>query len=959
MNLNWWKVGTQKRLRTARGPSRGPRARVTDGRLTLTRLEDRTVPDAVGISLANGGATTPNAESSQPSISSDGGLVAFASAGTNLVAGQTDANAATDIFLYDRNAGTTVLVSHTSGSATTAANAGSFDPVISGDGRFVVFQSDSTNLVAGSTDANATSDVFLYNVASGAITLISHTAGSATTTANAISFPATISLNGNFVAFASGATNLVAGQTDTNANLDVFRYNTTTGATTLVSHSAASLTTAANAFSENPAGANDGTVAFDSAATNLVTGQTDTNAATDVFAAFGAGTTVTLLSHATGAATTAGNGFSQKPVVGSDGTVVAFESAATNLVAGQTDANGGVDVFRSTGGTADAVLVSHTAASATTAGNGASDVAVDQPPPVPVSISADGRFLVYVSAATDLVAGQTDTNAALDVFLFDGNTGTNFLISHTAASATAAGNAQSADPSISRDGSVVAFDSTATDLVTGASDANAASDVFQIRNPTTGGATALLSSIRGTSTTTGNGASFAPTVSPDGTTVVFASNATNLSANDTNGVADLFASPLLTSPHIIQAAYFAVATGQSSLATSPATTINVYDAATGTLVNSIVPFGSRYKLGANVAVGDVNGDGFQDIVISARRGADPIVFVYSGAPADGMFPGGTPRKLKSFYPYYNSFHPDNQGKGFNGGVFVAVGDVNGDGFDDIVTGAGAADGGAPHVRVFSGSGLGGVSATDPTSQSGVLFNFFADFAKGFNGGVRVAAGDLGGDGRTAEVVCAAGPGGAAHVIVYSRVLPGDPPVGTGKMTRLGQFFAFPNNYTGGSNVAVGALTDNRDATGLLYGDILVAKSDGPPEVRVFRLLDAFAPVTNANGTITPPNYIFTADLSDATTTPNVDFTANFGSKFQGGASVAAFHAGPVTSTTTEFDPVNLLVGAGPSGGPAVYTFGGTPLNDGQQVTSLPTLTTPHSFFAFDMAFNGGAIVGGE
>src|SRR5207248_9407884 len=140
-----WKIGTQKRLRTARGPSRSPRARVTDGRLTLTRLEDRTVPDAVGISLANGGVTTPNAESSQPSISSDGGLVAFASAGTNLVAGQNDGNVATDIFLYDRNAGTTALVSHAAGALTTAGNAISFDPVISGDGRFVVFQSDSTN----------------------------------------------------------------------------------------------------------------------------------------------------------------------------------------------------------------------------------------------------------------------------------------------------------------------------------------------------------------------------------------------------------------------------------------------------------------------------------------------------------------------------------------------------------------------------------------------------------------------------------------------------------------------------------------------------------------------------------------------------------------------------------------------------------------------------------------------
>src|SRR5207248_1295128 len=173
------------------------------------------------------------------------------------------------------------------------------------------------------------------------------------------------------------------------------------------------------------------------------------------------------------------------------------------------------------------------------------------------------------------------------------------------------------------------------------------------------------------------------------------------------------------------AAYFAVASGPNNTASAPPTSVNVYDAGTGTLVNTIVPFGSRFKLGANVAVGDVNGDGFQDVVVAAQAGADPIVIVYSGAPADGMFPGSVPRVLKAFYPYFNSFHKDSLGHFFPGGVNVAVGDVNGDGFDDVITGAGAANGGAPHVRVFSGAALGGVSTTDPTSQSGVLFNFFA------------------------------------------------------------------------------------------------------------------------------------------------------------------------------------------------------------------------------------------
>src|SRR4051794_10141032 len=246
MNLHWWKIGSRKRPRTISG------VRKPDPQLKLPRLEDRTVPPAVGISLAAGGAATPNGASSQPSLSSDGSLVAFTSSATNLVTGGTDANNATDIFLYDRNAGTTVVVSHAAGGTTTSANAASFDPVVSSDGRFVVFQSDATNLITGGTDANAATDVFLYSVGSGAITLISHAAGALTTAANAISFPATISPNGNFVAFASGGTNLVTGQTDANANLDIFLYNTGTGTTILVSHAAGTATTTGNGFSENP-----------------------------------------------------------------------------------------------------------------------------------------------------------------------------------------------------------------------------------------------------------------------------------------------------------------------------------------------------------------------------------------------------------------------------------------------------------------------------------------------------------------------------------------------------------------------------------------------------------------------------------------------------------------------------------------------------------------------------------
>jgi hypothetical protein len=405
------------------------------------------------------------------------------------------------------------------------------------------------------------------------------------------------------------------------------------------------------------------------------------------------------------------------------------------------------------------------------------------------------------------------------------------------------------------------------------------------------------------------------------------------------------------------AAYFAVAT-----APGVTTQVNVYDNATGALVNTLTPFGTHFKLGANVAVGDVNGDGFQDIIVGAGPGADPLVIVYSGAPADGMFVGGTPRVLKTFYPYFNSASPDAAGHAFPGGVFVAAGDVNGDGFDDIITGAGAAQGAAPQVRVFSGANLGAVNDLDPTSQSGVLLNFFAGFASNFHGGVRVAAGDLGGDGTTAEIVATAGPGGASQTIAYSTQRPGDPPTGALQPTLLGQFFAFPISYSGGSNVAVGALTNNNAGSGPLFGDIIVSKSTGSPEIRVFRLLDA----TNSHtvgSTIIGPNFTFTASLTTPpvmnqfANIPNVDFTANFGPTFQGGSTVAVFHAGAVTATSSEFDAVNLLVGAGAGGTPVVYTFSNNSLSDGQQTTSQPPLASPASFAAFDQTFHGGVTVG--
>jgi putative transposon-encoded protein len=140
-----------------------------------------------------------------------------------------------DVFLFQRGmppAGAVTLVSHTPASATTTANGSGYGHVISADGTSVAFRSTATNLVAGQNDANDAFDVFLFERATGTVSLVSHTPTSATTTGDGSSGSgafvdspsASISADGAFVAFQSTATNLVAGQSEINFDRDVFLF---------------------------------------------------------------------------------------------------------------------------------------------------------------------------------------------------------------------------------------------------------------------------------------------------------------------------------------------------------------------------------------------------------------------------------------------------------------------------------------------------------------------------------------------------------------------------------------------------------------------------------------------------------------------------------------------------------------------------------------------------------------
>lgn len=397
----------------------------------------------VGPAPADGG-------SREVRVSADGRYVAFVSDATNLVAG--DSNAKVDVFLRDLTLGTTQRVS----VSTLGAEGGleSFDIALSADGLIVAFKSDSTNLIAG--DTNVRADIFVRDVALGTTVRVSVSSSGAE--ANGESEGPGVSGNGNRIAFKSLATTLVAG--DTNAQADVFLHDRATAITSRVNltHTGAQ---AIGGASSQPALSFDGNlVAFRSRATNLVPG--DGNGKYDIFVRDIAAATTTRVSVSS--AGVQANGDSILPAMSADGRFVAFESLATTLVAGDT--NGVSDVFLHDRSLATTVLLSIGLAGAQS--NGASNGA---------SISPEGRFIAFDSAATNLIAG--DSNAARDVFVFDRILNSMSRTSLSSSGAQASGG--SSTPSVGNFGQFVGFASSATDLVLG--DTNAADDAFLRTSP--------------------------------------------------------------------------------------------------------------------------------------------------------------------------------------------------------------------------------------------------------------------------------------------------------------------------------------------------------------------------------------------------------------------------------------------------------------------------------------------
>ncbi|MBN2719688.1 MAG: PD40 domain-containing protein [Proteobacteria bacterium] len=280
-------------------------------------LRDTRTPLTTRVSVSTFG-TEANQGSYNPAISGDGHWVAFESNADNLVPGDT--NAKRDIFLHDRQTGTTSRVSV--GPAGVEADDNSYEPALSRDGRYVAFYSYAANLVP--EDINPDGDVFLRDTQQGITSLVSvSTAG---TQGNKSSYNPAISADGRYVAFSSIADNLVSG--DSNGKMDVFLRDTVLEATSLVSVSTAGVQ--AEGGSYTPSISADGRyVAFYSNATNLVPG--DTNDADDVFVR---DTVMNITARVSvSAAGTEANGESNCPYISADGRYVVFDSYADNLVA--------------------------------------------------------------------------------------------------------------------------------------------------------------------------------------------------------------------------------------------------------------------------------------------------------------------------------------------------------------------------------------------------------------------------------------------------------------------------------------------------------------------------------------------------------------------------------------------------------------------------------------------------
>lgn len=423
------------------------------GQSATTQTTDPVPPvERVSVKFDGGQA---NSNSSGPATNADGSCVAFYTDATNLLPQGPDAdtNGYRDVYLVDRDSHAIqrVSLSETGAQGNGPSQAQGFRPAVDADCTCVAFSSDATNLVPD--DTNGRTDVFVRDLASSPASTLRASVGDGVEANGASSFPS-VSADCQVIAFQSNASNLVP--SDTNLTSDIFVYNRGTGLTSRVSVGAGGAQ--ANGSSITPAISSNGRcVAFASAANNLLAG--DTNGTMDVYVACDGVVTCRASVSSDGVEA---NDISFLPSLSADGSIVAFKSNASNLVADDRNTVADVFVHNCTSGETERVSVN-------SLGQESNDIAI------PPSISGDGRFVAFGNFGSNLAPGQT-TRGRSQIYVRDRMNGTTSLISTNPDGGPGNNSVPDVPPSISQDGNFVAFASLASDLV--ANDTNQALDAF-------------------------------------------------------------------------------------------------------------------------------------------------------------------------------------------------------------------------------------------------------------------------------------------------------------------------------------------------------------------------------------------------------------------------------------------------------------------------------------------------
>lgn len=411
--------------------------------------------DTTLISRVGLGGAKANGESAAPSVSADGRYVAYESSATNLHPDDTEPGL--DVFRRDRQTGATVLVSRTDDDANVPGWAAA--PSISADGTKVAFH---TLAALDPADDDASSDVYVRDIAAGTTALVSRATGAGGADADGYAAYPSLSADGLHVAFTSDADNL--GGADDKGVDDVFVRDLATNATELVSRAAAG----ANGGSANASISGDGQrVAFDSTATNL--SATDADPEPDVFVRDRAAATTKLLSAGSSENGFGRGGLAVDPAISADGAFVAFETLSPwidpfDIFSGfRVDTE--IDVVRVQVATGGSTSISRP------------DGFVGDPADYhsgEAAISADGRHVAFRSWATNLDPADGDIRP--DVYVRDTVSAETTLVSRASGADGPKADDDARVPAISGDGRLVAFQSAAANLVP--ADLDRATDVF-------------------------------------------------------------------------------------------------------------------------------------------------------------------------------------------------------------------------------------------------------------------------------------------------------------------------------------------------------------------------------------------------------------------------------------------------------------------------------------------------